>query len=88
MFRNCSTAVAQALTAGGGANFAGMWARNNVIWTPDDVANYATAILRGMQLQTDAALCPYIAPNNQRPQDAIDPVSHSDAGVPPSAGVR
>jgi len=46
--RNCSTVVAQALQVGGGDRYS-TWLRSwNVVWTPDDVREYAESIRAGI----------------------------------------
>jgi hypothetical protein len=50
--QNCATTVARALKAGGGddmtTGFGGWWDSWNVVWTPNDVLDYALAIQRGI----------------------------------------
>lgn len=46
--RNCSTVVATGLKRGGGDRYAS-WARSwNLVWTPEDVRNFALAIASGL----------------------------------------
>jgi hypothetical protein len=45
---NCSKVVASALKEGGGDRHASWWKSWNVVWTPNDVCEYAESIVRGM----------------------------------------
>jgi len=46
--QNCSTVVARALSIGGGDKYASWTKSWNVVWTPNDVLNYATSIMHGI----------------------------------------
>lgn len=43
---NCSTVVAEAITAGGGADFVSWYTSRGVVWTPKTVREYALAVSR------------------------------------------
>ncbi len=45
---NCSKVVAMALKEGGGDKYASWPTTWNVVWTPNDVRDYADSIVRGM----------------------------------------
>jgi len=45
---NCSTVAAHALTLGGGKKYASWTKAWNVVWTPNDVYQYARAIQEGL----------------------------------------
>lgn len=46
---NCSKLVATALKEGGGDRFAAWQTSWNVVWTPNDVREYAESIVKGMK---------------------------------------
>ena len=46
--QNCSTIAARALTIGGGETYASWRASRRLVWTPNDVLQYAVAIKRGL----------------------------------------
>ena len=48
--RNCSTVVAQTLKAGGGDEYASWWSqRSRLIWSPNNVRDYAMSIREGLR---------------------------------------